>query len=252
MKDHVSRSHPPLTPHCDVVIPQKSYLEPIVFPGFCTTKRPLDRGAVLKEIRKHLATKGLCKKLPTQPWNPHTPMPSARGSCFTFVVAEIFPPVASEPGERAFESLLSRWISRSWVDSRPIQHLSSPSVNPDAQKNQIKISNNSQRNPGTPTLQCLLVGAHPAPSLPQNFPHLLQVSRERGLLPGERAFESLLSRWISRSWVDSRPIQHLSSPSLNPDAQKTQIQKSNNSQRNTPMAHSHPHLSTFSKGPVNM
>ena len=72
MKDHLSRSRPPLTPHCDVAIPQKSYLEPIVFPGFCTTKRPLDRGAVLKEIRKHLATKGLCKQLPTQPWNPHT------------------------------------------------------------------------------------------------------------------------------------------------------------------------------------
>ena len=72
MKDHLSRSRPPLTPHCDVAIPQMSYLEPIVFPGFCTTKRPLDRGAVLKEIRKHLATKGLCKQLPTQPWNPHT------------------------------------------------------------------------------------------------------------------------------------------------------------------------------------
>ena len=55
------------------------------------------------------------QQLPTQPWNPHTPMPSTRGSCFTFVVAEISPPVTSELGERAFESLLSRWISTSAV-----------------------------------------------------------------------------------------------------------------------------------------
>ena len=45
-----------------------------------------------------------------------------------------------------------------------------------------RIFNNSQRNPGTPTLQCLLLEAHASPSLSQKFPHLSQVSRERGLL----------------------------------------------------------------------